>query len=161
MTQGPVHAFGDDALGDADATTLAALVRTGVVTGTEVCEAAIGRAEAMQRHINAVAYTDYDRARVSAGAAAAGPFAGVPTFVKDNLDVAGAPTNHGTDAFVARPAGNDSPFVTQLRSLGVTVLGKSRLPEFGFSASTEYARADPVRNPWNLAYSAGASSGGA
>ena len=160
-TQGPVHAFGDDALGDADATAIADLVRTGTVTGPELCEAAIGRASAMQQHINAVAYADYDRARVSAGAATAGPFTGVPTFVKDNLDVAGIPTNHGTDAFVARPAPKDSPFVTQLRALGVTVLGKSRLPEFGFSASTEYARADPVRNPWNLAYSAGASSGGA
>ena len=40
------------------------------------------------------------------------------------------------------------------------MLGKSRLPEFGFSASTEYVDDEPVRNPWNPAYSAGASSGG-
>jgi amidase len=42
----------------------------------------------------------------------------------------------------------------------MTVLGKSRLPEFGFSASTEYLEGDPVRNPWDLGFSAGASSGG-
>jgi amidase len=84
----------------------------------------------------------------------------VPTLVKDNVDVAGLPTNHGSAAFSARPAKKDSPFVGQFRSLGFTILGKSRLPEFGFSASTEYAGAEPVRNPWNREYSAGASSGG-
>jgi amidase len=160
-TTGPVHAFGDDVLGDADATGIAGLVRSGQVSGAEVCAAAIERAEAMQPLLNAVQCSDFDRARAAAHAPVPGAFTGVPTFVKDNVDVAGLPTNHGTEAFVARPAEKDSPVVTQLRALGVTVLGKSRLPEFGFSASTEYARADPVRNPWDPAYSAGASSGGA
>src|SRR5688572_2005423 len=92
--------------------------------------------------------------------AATGLLAGVPTFVKDNVDVAELPTNHGTEAFTASPAKADSPFVTQYRSLGMPILGKSRLPEFGFSASTEYMKADPVRNPWDVDFSAGASSGG-
>ena len=43
---------------------------------------------------------------------------------------------------------------------GVTVLGKSRLPEFGFSASTEFVRQEPTRNPWHVEYFVGASSGG-
>ncbi len=58
-------------------------------------------------------------------------------------------------------ARKDSPLVTGFRELGLNILGKSRLPEFGFSASTEYVDADPVRNPWDPEYSAGASSGGA
>ena len=74
--------------------------------------------------------------------------------------MAGLPTNYGTHAYVARPASKDGPFVSQLRSLGVTVLGKSRLPEFGFNATSEYVGREPVRNPWNLRLSAGASSGG-
>lgn len=157
----PVHAFGDDALGDSDATELAELIRTKQVSAAEVCEAAIRRAEAMQPLVNAVEYADYDRARAAAEATTSGPFAGVPTYIKDNVDVAGLPTNQGTDAFVAKPAAEDSPVVSQLKVLGVNVLGKSRMPEFGFSASTEYVRAEPVRNPWNLDYSSGASSGGA
>lgn len=163
MTSGPVHAFGDDALGDGDATGVAQRVRAGEVSRAEVCAAAIRRAETMQPLLGAVEVADYDRALATARAEsqADGTFAGVPTFVKDNVDVAGLPTGHGTDAFTARPAVTDGPFVGQLRAQGLTVLGKSRLPEFGFSASTEYARADPVRNPWNLGYSAGASSGGA
>ena len=161
MTDGtPVHAFTDDALADHDATALAGLIRAGRVSAAEACEAAIRRAESMQPLVNAVHHPDYERARKTAGSPASGVFAGVPTFVKDNLDVEGLPTNHGSDAFVGAPATEDSPFVTQYKGLGVNVLGKSRLPEFGFSASTEYLRGDPVRNPWNLEYSAGASSGG-
>lgn len=158
---GTANAFTDDALGDADATEVARLVRTRAISSTEACEAAIRRAELVQPQVNAVECADYERALAAAAHPLPGRFAGVPTFVKDNVDVAGLPTNQGSDAFVARPARADSPFVAQLRALGVTVLGKSRLPEFGFNASTEYARADPVRNPWNLEYSAGASSGGA
>lgn len=156
-----VHAFCDDALGDADATDVAERIRTGQISGREACEAAIRRAEAMQPVLNAVEWPDYDRPLGSAGDVVHGAFAGVPTFVKDNVDVAGLPTNQGSDAYVAAPARTDGRFVTQLKALGLTPLGKSRLPEFGFNASTEYASRDPVRNPWNPAYSSGASSGGA
>jgi amidase len=156
-----VHAFGDDALGDSDATELAARIRSKEITGTEACEAAIRRAEAMQPLLNAVECTDYRRALAGADAPSPGPLSGVPTYVKDNVDVAGLPTGHGTDAFVPKPASADGPFVEQLKAVGLNVLGKSRLPEFGFSASTEYAGRDPVRNPWHRDYSAGASSGGA
>lgn len=162
MNGGPVHAFGDDALGDADATEVARLVASGAVSPAEVCEAAIRRAEAVEPFIGAVEAPDYERALATARAEPPreGAFAGVPTYVKDNVDVAGLPTGHGTDAFTPRAATADGPFVGQLRAQGLLVLGKSRLPEFGFSASTEYARRDPVRNPWNLDHSAGASSGG-
>ena len=155
-----VHAFGDDALSDHDATALAALVRSGGVTAAELTEAAVARAEKMQPLVNGVHFPDYDRARREADGVPPGALTGVPTFIKDNVDVDGLPTNHGTAAYAAKPAPKDSPFVTQLRSLGLNILGKSRLPEFGFSASTEYVEGDPVRNPWNLDYSAGASSGG-
>jgi amidase len=89
-----------------------------------------------------------------------GPLAGVPTYVKDNTDVRGMPTNHGTAAYVGKPAVKDGPYARQYLSSGMTVLGKSRLPEFGFNASTEFADADPTRNPWHPGHSPGASSGG-
>jgi amidase len=159
---GRVHAFTDDVLGESDATEVAEMIRAGKASATEVCEAAVSRVQAVQPLVNAVEYADYDCALESTRRSAPGNglFGSVPTFVKDNIDVAGLPTNHGTDAFVAKPARSDSEFVTQLKALGLVVLGKSRLPEFGFSATTEYPHRDPVRNPWNLVYSAGASSGG-
>jgi amidase len=157
----PVHAFTDDALADHDATALAALIADKEVSAVEVCKASVARAERVQRELNGVHHADYTRATAMADGVADGVLAGVPTYIKDNVDVEGLPTNHGTAAFEGKPAKHDSPFVTQLRSLGVVVMGKSRLPEFGFSASTEYADSDPVRNPWNPEYSTGASSGGA
>ncbi|HET6563108.1 MAG TPA: amidase [Marmoricola sp.] len=155
-----VHAFGDDALGGHDATALTELVQSRQVSPRELASAAVARANRMQPFVNGVHYPDYERAVAEADGHADGLLGGVPTYVKDNVDVAGLPTNHGTDAFTARAAKRDSPFVTQLRACGMTILGKSRLPEFGFSASTEYPRGEPVRNPWHLDYSAGASSGG-
>ena len=84
----------------------------------------------------------------------------MPTFIKDNTDVAGLPTNHGSACFVAKPAKKDSPVTTQYLASGMVIIGKTRLPEFGFNAATEYRFDEPVRNPWNPDHSPGASSGG-
>jgi amidase len=84
----------------------------------------------------------------------------VPTFVKDDTDVQGLPTAHGSGAFRPRPAKRHGPAARQFLAQGFVLLGKSRLPEFGLSATTEYAARAPVRNPWNTGHSAGGSSGG-
>ncbi|WP_432054081.1 amidase, partial [Streptomyces sp. bgisy022] len=89
-----------------------------------------------------------------------GALAGVPTLVKDNTEYQGLPTGHGSLAFAPRTARRHAPFTRQFLSTGVTVLGKTRLPEFGFSPSTEYEQGEPVRNPWHTGHSAGGSSGG-
>lgn len=155
-----VHTFGDDALGHLDATGVAARIAAGEITAREAVEASLARAAAAAG-LAAIETLDFDRGLEAATRPRTGPFAGVPTFVKDNVDVAGLPTGEGSAAFTARPARRTSPAVDQLLSTGLVSLGKSRLPEFGFSPSAEFASADPVRNPWNPAYSSGASSGGA
>ncbi|MFD4295267.1 amidase [Rhodococcus sp. NPDC058505] len=160
VSTGAVHAFRDDALGDLDATGVAARIAAGEISSREAVDAAIARAEAVTA-LAAVETPDFDRARHRSDSPGTGPFAGVPTFVKDNVDVAGLPTGEGSAAYTARPAAADGPSVTQLLSTGLVALGKSRLPEFGFSPTTEFAGAEPTHNPWNPAYSSGASSGGA
>ncbi|MGI9155101.1 MAG: amidase family protein, partial [Marmoricola sp.] len=99
-----VHAFGDDALADDDTVALVARLRSGEVSASEVVEAAVARAEALQPTLNAVAYRAYDRARFEAASPRPGWFSGVPTFVKDNSDVAGMPTQQGSGALAAPPA---------------------------------------------------------
>jgi amidase len=155
-----VHAFADDVLADHDAVALAALLRSGDVARYEVVEAALRRVEQVDGLLHAVQVLDGERALASAGRPLAAPFSGVPTFVKDNTDLAGLPTLHGSEAIPPRPAKTDAPFSRTLRGLGLVPLGKSRLPEFGFNATTEFMTEEPVRNPWNTDYSAGASSGG-
>lgn len=152
-----VHAFQDDALGEHDAVGLAAAIRRGEVGAAEVARDAAERVRLVEARLNAVqAYADVPSAAIGAG----GDFAGVPTFVKDNTEYRGLPTGHGSAAFTPRAARQHAPFARQFLSSGVTVLGKTRLPEFGFSPTTEYEGAEPVRNPWNTEYSAGGSSGG-
>lgn len=155
-----VHAFTDDALGTHDAVALAALVRDGEVNPRELVAAAAARAAWIDGALAPVAYASYDRPRISR-AGVGGPLWGVPTYLKDNVDLRGLPTAMGSEAFRARPARRNAPFTDQLLASGLAVLGKTRLPEFGLNASTEFAAAPPVRNPWRPSHSAGASSGGA
>jgi amidase len=156
-----VHAFGDDALGDLDAVALVDAIQSGRVGRAEVVEAAIARTEAVNAALNGLAYRAFDRARgEAAGPPQSGFFSGVPTFVKDNVDVGGLPTMRGTDAWTPRPADSDSDFVRLYLATGMTPVGKTQMSEYGFSASAEHPRLGPVRNPWNTDHTAGASSSG-
>jgi amidase len=154
-----VHAFGNDALGDLDAVALAEAIKTGKLARADVIEAAIARTEAVNPALNGLAYQAFDRARAQAAPRDAF-FSGVPTFVKDNVDVAGLPTMQGTDAWVPRRAAVDGEFTRLYMATGLISLGKTQLSEYGFSPSAEHPRLGPVRNPWNTDYTAGASSSG-
>ncbi|WP_330294396.1 amidase [Streptomyces sp. NBC_00503] len=157
-----VHAFRDDALGEHDAVGLAAAIRRGEVSPAEAARDAGERVRAVDARLGAVQVRVESPAHGAGagGAGTDGAFAGVPVFVKDNTDFQGLPTGHGSAAFRPKAARQHAPFVRQLLSSGVTVLGKTRLPEFGFSPTTEYDGAEPVRNPWHTGRSAGGSSGG-
>jgi amidase len=155
-----VHAFADDALGAHDAVGLVEALHRGAVSVSEVVEAAIARTERVNRQLNAVAFSAFERARAEARDPRGGYFAGVPTFVKDNVDVAGMPTSQGTDTWVGRPARADGDFARMYLATGLIALGKSQLSEYGFSASAEHPRLGPVRTPWHLEHTAGASSSG-
>ena len=157
----PVHSFTSaDALGDLDAVGVAELIRSGGASAREVAEAAIARAQLVNPHLNGIQLATFEQALQDSDQPADGIFSGVPTFVKDNTDLAGLPSNQGSLAVNARPAKAHSDFAKQLLAQGFTVLGKSTMPEFGFNATTEYQDLPPTRNPWNTEYSSGASSGG-
>ncbi len=155
-----VHAFFDDALGDLDAVGLVAALQRHTVSIPEVVEAAIARTERLQPHLNAVAYVAYDRARAEAAAPRPGYFAGVPTYLKDNVDVAGMPTQQGCDAYEGRPVERDGDLARMFLATGLVPIAKTQLSEFGFSPSAEHPRLGPVRSPWDLERTAGASSAG-
>lgn len=155
-----VHAFTDDALSDLDAIGVAEAVKSGHISAREAVEAAIARAQAVDHRLAAVQLPDYGRALEQSLSPRPGSFSGVPTFVKDNTDVGGLPTDNGSLAIASDPARRNAAFTDQFLSGGLINLGKSRLPEFGFNASTEYESLAPTRNPWNTEFSSGASSGG-
>jgi amidase len=156
-----IHAFSQDVMLDHDAVGLAQLIANREVSATEVCDAAIGRAKIIDPQLHAIQLQSFSAARAQAHQRTKGLFAGVPTFIKDNIDVKGLPTNFGSVAFSAKSAKATDPFIRQFLSQGFTVLGKTKMPEFGLNGSTEYKGQEPTHNPWNLDYTAGGSSGGA
>lgn len=92
----------------------------------------------------------------------AGPLDGITVTIKDNVDMAGFPTRHGSTTTPDTPAKADSPVVARLREAGAVILGKTRLPEFGWKGLTDGPlQESPTRNPWDISVSPGGSSGGA
>jgi amidase len=148
-------------LADLDAVATAAAIESGQLTAREAVAAAISRAQSLEPRINAIVTEAYERARTTAATPLTGPFAGVPTFVKDLDDVRGLPTRSGSRSFGHAPAATQGPYVDALERAGLVFLGKSSTPEFGLTGSTEPLLHGPTRNPWNLDFSPGGSSGGA
>ncbi len=155
-----VHAFTDDALSDHDAVGLVAELRAGRVSIPDLVAAAVARTEKVNPELNGLAHAAFDKAGALARFPRGGFFAGIPSFVKDNVDLGGAPTQRGSDAFVSRPAQQDGDFVRMFVATGLIPLGKTQLSEYGFSAAAEHPRLGPVRGPWSTDHSAGASSSG-
>jgi amidase len=158
---GPVYAFGDDALGDLDAVGVVDAIGSGAISRVEAVEAAIARTQLLNPHLNGLAYEAFDRARDQGRYAYGGFFDGVPSFIKDNSDVAGMPTMKGADAWEPRPIAADGDFTRTFLATGLNILGKTQMSEFGFSASAEHPRLGAVRNPWDTDRTVGASSSGA
>lgn len=161
MTQHTLHAFTDDALGTDDATALAARLQRGDISTTDATEAAIARLQRVNPTLNGLVLDTYVEARERANNKHfEGFFAGIPSLIKDNIDLRGLPTGHGSAAVGGKPMKKTSVLAKQYLAQGFNLLGKTTLPAFGFTASTEMAHAPATRNPWHLNHSAGGSSGG-
>ena len=155
-----ISAYCDDVLGTRDGVELAALIATGEIQASDVVEAAIARARKVNPALNAIVTETFEQARSQHKIPATGLLTGVPSFIKDNEHVKGVPTLIGTRALPKKPADVSSRFVEQFLSAGLVSLGKTTLPEFGLTATTESLATGSTRNPWNLDYSTGGSSGG-
>ena len=145
-TRTRVHAFGDDALGDHDAVGLAEEIRAGRVSRREAVEAAIARTRVLDEQLSGLAADRFAEAVAEAGSEHGGFFAGLPTFVKDNSDVAGLPTQQGTRRTSRSPPARRD-FARMYGLIGTTTLGKTRLSEYGFSASAEFVDDAPGPQP--------------
>jgi amidase len=145
-----------------DALGLAELVRNGEVTPSELAELAFAAIEATNGRLNAV--IDLYQAEVEQALAQglpSGPLRGVPFLVKDlSLSYAGKPTTMGSRLFSQWAAPIDSELMARYRRAGLVVVGRTNVPELGFSFTTEPRRYGPTRNPWHVDHSSGGSSGG-
>jgi amidase len=152
-----------------DATGQAEAIRAGEVSAVELLEAHFRRIGDLNGDLRALVSLDeagaLAQARTIDEQHRADPqslpaFAGVPLSIKDTDDVAGLPTTQSCELLSKNVAPVDGPVVRRLRTSGAAIVGKSHVPEF-CSTLTNSRLFGICRNPWDLARTAGGSSGGA
>ncbi len=89
------------------------------------------------------------------------PFFGVPIAIKDLNSVEGIRCTYGTPILRDKIATHTDGVVMRIKHAGFTILGKTATSELGSLPYTEPPGFPPTRNPWNLEYTPGGSSGGA
>jgi aspartyl-tRNA(Asn)/glutamyl-tRNA(Gln) amidotransferase subunit A len=147
---------------------IAAAVRRRELSPVDVIDATLARLERVEPKLNAFVLVRADEARAEAKALEArlakgedpGILAGVPFAVKDEEDLGGYPTTHGSMPWRNAVVARDSTQVARARAAGAIPIGKTNLPEFGSTAFTKNHVFGTTRNPWNLARTPGGSSGG-
>ncbi len=145
------------------AVELAAMIRSGELSATELVQESLGRIDALEPEINAFTHVAHESALAQAAEIDAGdprPFAGVPIAIKDNRPVAGMPITMCSDLFHDVVPRHDGYLVRRIREAGFVVVGKTTLPEMGILPTTESRRFGPTHNPWDLDRTPGGSSGG-
>jgi amidase len=143
-----------------DAVETAQRIRRGDVSALEVVEAALARAQDASA-LNAIVTMTPDRARAAASRGPHGELFGVPSAVKDLVQVEGVRTAWGSGSSGHFLSTRSDAIVQALEGIGLVSIGKSATPELGMTATTEPIAFGPTRNPWARDRSTGGSSGGA
>lgn len=137
-------------------------IRAGRLTARRAAEACLARIEALEPAVQAWAFLDRDLVLAEADRLDAlkragrplGPLHGVPVGIKDIIDTAAMPTEHGTVLCAGRRPRRDAFVVTRLRDAGALIVGKT--------VTTELAAFHPgkTRNPHDPRRTPGGSSSG-
>jgi aspartyl-tRNA(Asn)/glutamyl-tRNA(Gln) amidotransferase subunit A len=151
-----------------DAVTLAKRIRAKELSPTEVIEAVLTRMEELEPHLHAFCTPTPDLARQEArriekailDGEKVGPLAGVPVGIKDLVCTAGVRTVSGSFAYEDFVPDEDDVVVERLKDAGAIIIGKTNVPEFGYSAVGHSPVFETTRNPWNLECTSGGSSAG-
>lgn len=134
----------------------------------EVITAHLDRIQRLQPKLNAFVHIDGESALARARTAESEisrdeslkPLTGIPLTIKSCIDVAGWPCPAGSLLRKDYTPIADAPLVARLESAGAILLGNTSAPEFLMAYETDNLLTGKTSNPWNLAYSAGGSSGG-
>ncbi len=140
-------------------TQLAAAIRSGNVSATEVLEAHLAQIATHNPTLNAIVTMDaeraYERAREADEALARGqvwgPLHGVPFTLKDALATAGMRTTTGFPPLANYVPQQDSPVAARLKAAGGNLMGKTNvhmmLADPAQSINPIFGR---TNNPWDI-----------
>ena len=151
--------------------TLAARLRRGEISSTELTNRCLARIDALDSILHSFLFVTRERALEEARAADEalrsgrdhGPLHGIPYAAKDLFDVRGVPTTGGTSRNARNVATADCAAVRHLAGAGMVLLGKTHTVQFAFGmVGTNADQGNPL-NPWHATPHApgGSSSGSA
>lgn len=153
---------------DLTALQLGAAIRAGEVSAREAARASLDAIAARQGENNAFITVLAEQAMAQAGALdedkakrIAGPLAGVPAGVKDNICTLDVKTSCASKILGEFAPPYDATVMEKFRAAGGVMVGKLNMDEFAMGSTTETSFYGPARNPWDLERVPGGSSGGA
>lgn len=143
-------------------------IKAGEVTAEEAVKASLAAIEGKDPQINGFVTVDGENALKRAAevqkqikeGTLAGPLAGVPLAVKDNLCTKGLLTTCSSKILNNFVPTYTAEAVQNLEKAGAIVIGKTNMDEFAMGSTTETSAYGVTRNPWNTGHVPGGSSGG-
>lgn len=142
------------------ATEQLSLLRRRAISPQELAEQHIAQIQRLNPQLNAIVDFDADRVRAQVADLRQGPLSGLPMTVKSSISVAGYRCEIGSTLHRGSIPEQNAVIVDRLLSAGAILLGTTNCPEFLMAYETENLLYGSTRNPWDLDYSAGGSSGG-
>ncbi len=89
-----------------------------------------------------------------------GKLAGIPIAIKDNIQIKGEITTCASKFLENYRAPYDATVIRLLEEEDAILIGKTNMDEFAMGGSGTHSAFSTIKNPWNLAHSAGGSSSG-
>lgn len=147
---------------------LAELLKTGQVSSREVVLSVFDRIDKVDSKVNAFIMKDKESALSRADeidkkrskGEFLGELAGIPVALKDNLCHITKPTTCGSKILKNYNAAYNATVVQKLIDQDAVIIGRVNMDEFAMGSSCETSCYGATRNPWNLDYITGGSSGG-
>ncbi len=138
------------------------------VTAVEAAKASLAQIRKVEGTVHAYVTVDEEGALLRAKQAQekieagelAGPLAGVPVAVKDNICTKGMRTTCSSRMLENFVPTYSADAAERLTDAGAVILGKTNMDEFAMGSTTETSAFGVTRNPWNPEYVPGGSSGG-
>ncbi|MDY0405678.1 amidase [Virgibacillus sp. 179-BFC.A HS] len=150
------------------ATDLALLIKSKQLSPVELTQHILNRIDHFDPTIKAYITPLHELALYQAKEAEAsimqgyykGPLHGIPIGIKDNYCTKGIRTTDGSKLFANFIPHQNAPVVEKLLTHGCIILGKTNMHELAAGSTGTNPFFGTTRNPWNVDYMPGGSSGG-
>ncbi|MDM9632825.1 amidase [Robiginitalea aurantiaca] len=144
-----------------DAIGLSELIKTKQISPAELLEVVIKRIEYFNPKINAVNIKLYERAReMVLNTNSNSVFAGVPVLIKDMIDIGGVVRSDGSKLMQNNIPSESVSYIVELEKSGLTIVGRTNVPEFASHSNTWNELFGKTLNPWDVTKTVFGSSGG-